>query len=106
MGFCVIARFWQDRDLNSSGKINSFCLDFLANPLKFIMADPYYAPGKHRAAKVDQLFTAVAKHYDLINDIQSFGLHRSWKQRVIQVARVQPGDHTLDICSGTGDLAI
>jgi len=70
------------------------------------MADQYYAPGKHRSAKVDQLFTAVAKHYDLINDIQSFGLHRSWKQRVIQVASVQPGDHTLDICSGTGDLAI
>jgi demethylmenaquinone methyltransferase/2-methoxy-6-polyprenyl-1,4-benzoquinol methylase len=70
------------------------------------MADPYYAPGKHRAAKVDELFTSVAKRYDLINDIQSFGLHRYWKRRVIHLAGVQRGDRALDICSGTGDLAL
>ena len=70
------------------------------------MADPYYAPGKHRAAKVDKLFTIVARHYDFINDIQSFGLHRYWKGKLVRLAFVRPGDRALDICSGTGDLAI
>jgi demethylmenaquinone methyltransferase / 2-methoxy-6-polyprenyl-1,4-benzoquinol methylase len=70
------------------------------------MADPYYAPGKHRADKVDKLFTIVARHYDFINDIQSFGLHRYWKGKLVRLALVRPGDRALDICSGTGDLAI
>jgi demethylmenaquinone methyltransferase/2-methoxy-6-polyprenyl-1,4-benzoquinol methylase len=65
-----------------------------------------FAPGKPRGEEVNQLFTAVAPRYDLINDLQSFGLHRLWKQRVIDLARPRPGEHALDICCGTGDLAV
>ena len=66
----------------------------------------FFAPGTPRAQKVNQLFTAVAKRYDLINDLQSFGLHRYWKRRVIDLARPRPGEHALDVCCGTGDLAL
>jgi len=66
----------------------------------------FFAPGAHPAEKVNQLFTAVARRYDLINDLQSLGLHRYWKRRVIDLARAQPGERALDVCCGTGDLAL
>ena len=69
------------------------------------MANTFYAPGDQRAAKVHDLFSRIAPRYDLINDLQSFGLHRYWKRRVVQMARPQPGQRALDLCCGTGDLA-
>ena len=62
-------------------------------------------PGEQRAAKVNDLFAAIARRYDLLNDLQSFGLHRRWKRRVVELAAVQPGDRALDLCCGTGDIA-
>jgi demethylmenaquinone methyltransferase/2-methoxy-6-polyprenyl-1,4-benzoquinol methylase len=70
------------------------------------VANKFFAPGLQRSEKVDQLFTAIAPHYDLINDLQSLGLHRYWKRRVVKLAGVRPGDQALDICCGTGDLSL
>jgi len=68
------------------------------------MSDRFYEPGQRRAARVLDLFAAVAPRYDLINDLQSFGLHRCWKRRFIRLAGVQPRDRVLDLCCGTGDI--
>ena len=70
------------------------------------MANIYFDPGEQRANKVNDLFARIAPRYDLINDLQSFGLHRYWKRRVIRLAHPQPGDRALDVCCGTGDLAL
>jgi demethylmenaquinone methyltransferase/2-methoxy-6-polyprenyl-1,4-benzoquinol methylase len=70
------------------------------------MANTYFDPGDQRAAKVHDLFSRIAPRYDLINDLQSLGLHRHWKRRVIQLAHPQPGQRALDLCCGTGDLAL
>lgn len=70
------------------------------------MSNVFYDAGEQRAAKVNDLFAAIARHYDLINDLQSFGLHRLWKRRVVRLARIEPGDRALDLCCGTGDLAL
>lgn len=70
------------------------------------MSNVFYAPGRQRAAKVNDLFAAIARRYDLLNDLQSFGLHRRWKRRVVELAAVKPGDRALDLCCGTGDLAL
>ena len=70
------------------------------------MASTFFDPGDQRAAKVGDLFARIAPRYDLINDLQSFGLHRLWKRRVIRLARPQPGERALDVCCGTGDLAL
>lgn len=51
------------------------------------------------------LFAGVASRYDFINDIQSLGLHRFWKRRVVRLARVGCGQRALDVCCGTGDVA-
>jgi len=69
------------------------------------VSNVFYAPGEARAAKVNDLFARIARRYDLINDLQSFGLHRNWKRRVAELARVSPGDRALDLCCGTGDIA-
>ncbi len=69
------------------------------------MSNVFYAPGPRRAEKVGDLFAAIARRYDRINDLQSFGLHRRWKRRVVQLAGARPGDRALDVCCGTGDLA-
>ena len=70
------------------------------------MSNTFYAPGEQRAAKVNDLFAAIARRYDLINDLQSFGLHRLWKRRVVKLAAVKPAQRALDLCCGTGDLAL
>ncbi len=70
------------------------------------MSNAFYDAGEQRAAKVNDLFAAIARRYDLINDLQSFGLHRLWKRRVVQLAQIKRGDRALDLCCGTGDLAL
>lgn len=69
------------------------------------MSNSFYAPGEQRAEKVHALFATIAPRYDLINDVQSFGLHRRWKRRLVTLAEVKPGQRALDVCCGTGDLA-
>ena len=69
------------------------------------MPDSFYAADETRAQRVNDLFATIAPRYDLINDLQSFGLHRAWKRRLIQLAEVRPGMRALDVCCGTGDVA-
>lgn len=69
------------------------------------MANDYFDPGEQRAAKVVELFARIAPRYDLLNDLQSFGLHRYWKRKVLRLAQVHSGERALDLCCGTGDLA-
>jgi demethylmenaquinone methyltransferase/2-methoxy-6-polyprenyl-1,4-benzoquinol methylase len=69
------------------------------------VSNVFYAPGAPRAAKVNDLFAAIARRYDLLNDLQSFGLHRRWKRRVAALAAAAPGARALDLCCGTGDIA-
>ena len=69
------------------------------------MANRFYIEGEQRGAGVNDLFARVAPRYDLINDLQSFALHRAWKRRVVRMAQVRPGERALDVCCGTGDIA-
>lgn len=70
------------------------------------MANAFFEPGTQRAARVNALFGRVARRYDLINDLQSFGLHRLWKRRLVELANPGPADRALDLCCGTGDIAL
>ena len=69
------------------------------------VSNEFYVPGDQRATKVNDLFARIARRYDFLNDLQSFGLHRSWKRRVVKLAQVTPGSAALDLCCGTGDIA-
>ncbi|MCL1886746.1 MAG: bifunctional demethylmenaquinone methyltransferase/2-methoxy-6-polyprenyl-1,4-benzoquinol methylase UbiE [Betaproteobacteria bacterium] len=58
-----------------------------------------------KARKVAGVFNRVAQHYDLMNDLMSAGLHRTWKAFTVSQAGVREGFRVLDIAGGTGDLA-
>ena len=53
---------------------------------------------------VQKLFSEVSKKYDLMNDIMSFGTHRLWKKRLIEIMNINSKDKIIDVGSGTGDL--
>ena len=69
------------------------------------MSNKYYKTGPQRAALVGTLFGALAPRYDLINDLQSLGLHRRWKNLLAKMAGAKRGQKALDLCCGTGDIA-
>jgi demethylmenaquinone methyltransferase/2-methoxy-6-polyprenyl-1,4-benzoquinol methylase len=69
------------------------------------MANRYLQMGNERASRVEALFNAIAPRYDLINDLQSLGLHRRWKRQLVRRAQLRPGETALDVCCGTGDIA-
>ena len=58
-----------------------------------------------KAKKVADVFHSVANKYDLMNDVMSAGLHRSWKRFAVSVSGVDRGDKVLDIAGGSGDLS-
>ena len=60
---------------------------------------------EEKAARVGQVFSSVARKYDLMNDVMSMGIHRLWKRHTVQRAAVRPGMRVLDLAGGTGDLA-
>jgi demethylmenaquinone methyltransferase/2-methoxy-6-polyprenyl-1,4-benzoquinol methylase len=54
---------------------------------------------------VGEVFTSVARSYDLMNDLMSFGIHRLWKRHFVAISGVRRGDRVLDLAGGTGDIA-
>ena len=54
---------------------------------------------------VNSVFTKVFKRYDLMNDLMSFGIHRVWKKKFIDMMNPQPNTKLIDVASGTGDIA-
>ncbi|MCB1838007.1 MAG: bifunctional demethylmenaquinone methyltransferase/2-methoxy-6-polyprenyl-1,4-benzoquinol methylase UbiE [Alcanivoracaceae bacterium] len=61
---------------------------------------------EEKQKKVAGVFRSVARRYDIMNDLISFGSHRILKRFTIEMAGVRPGHKVLDLAGGTGDLAI
>ncbi|MGD0059988.1 MAG: bifunctional demethylmenaquinone methyltransferase/2-methoxy-6-polyprenyl-1,4-benzoquinol methylase UbiE [Verrucomicrobiia bacterium] len=74
------------------------------------MESKFYQADEHRAEKVQELFATIARRYDRLNDIMSAGLHRRWKRRLVELAlgKAEGGKQmrVLDLCCGTGDIAL
>jgi demethylmenaquinone methyltransferase/2-methoxy-6-polyprenyl-1,4-benzoquinol methylase len=58
------------------------------------------------AGQVNRMFDRVAGRYDALNSVMTAGLHHRWRERAAARAQLNPGDTALDICCGTGDLAL
>lgn len=56
--------------------------------------------------EVNQLFTRVAPHYDKLNNVISLGTQKLWRKKLLAGLEFKPGVKAIDICCGTGDLAI
>jgi demethylmenaquinone methyltransferase / 2-methoxy-6-polyprenyl-1,4-benzoquinol methylase len=52
------------------------------------------------------MFDRIAGVYDLMNTAMTAGLHHGWRKRAADRAELEPGDSALDLCCGTGDLAL
>ena len=57
-----------------------------------------------KAEYVQSKFSKIASRYDLFNDLITQGMHRYWKNFMVEKAALKAGDTALDICCGTGDI--
>ena len=53
---------------------------------------------------VENVFSTVFERYDVMNDLMSFGMHRIWKQRLLNIMRPSDDQSLIDVGCGTGDI--
>ena len=63
-------------------------------------------PEAEKAGKVQNVFTSVASKYDIMNDMMSVGIHRIWKEAMMDWLAPRPGQRLLDVAGGTGDISL
>lgn len=63
-------------------------------------------PWAEKAALVRAVFDGVADRYDLMNDLMSLGIHRLWREAMVDWLAPRPGIRLLDMAGGTGDIAL
>ncbi|ROU01285.1 bifunctional demethylmenaquinone methyltransferase/2-methoxy-6-polyprenyl-1,4-benzoquinol methylase UbiE [Histidinibacterium lentulum] len=62
-------------------------------------------PEAEKAGRVRGVFSSVASRYDVMNDLMSGGIHRLWKDAMMDWLAPRPGQRLLDVAGGTGDIA-
>jgi demethylmenaquinone methyltransferase/2-methoxy-6-polyprenyl-1,4-benzoquinol methylase len=62
-------------------------------------------PESEKAGRVRGIFGSVAGKYDVMNDAMSFGIHRLWKDAMMDWLAPRAGQRLLDVAGGTGDIA-
>ncbi len=62
-------------------------------------------PEAAKADMVHGVFSRVANRYDVMNDLMSGGVHRLWKDAMMDWLAPRPGQRLLDVAGGTGDIA-
>jgi len=62
-------------------------------------------PEDEKAGLVHEVFTSVASRYDLMNDLMSGGIHRLWKDAMMDWLAPRSDQRLLDVAGGTGDIA-
>lgn len=96
--------------------LNRSCTQILSNSNRYYSADA--ASNQETASfgfkevnkddkqtEVNKVFTNVAEKYDIMNDIMSFGLHRVWKNHLINEISPNYQMKLIDVAGGTGDIA-
>ena len=56
--------------------------------------------------RIAGMFDAIAGRYDFLNHVLSAGIDRRWRRRAVRALELTGGERVLDLCTGTGDLAI
>ncbi len=63
-------------------------------------------PEDEKVKWVMRHFNTVARKYDLMNTLLSFGIHHLWKRDAVRMLKLKAGDWVIDVCGGTGDLSV
>jgi demethylmenaquinone methyltransferase / 2-methoxy-6-polyprenyl-1,4-benzoquinol methylase len=74
----------------------------MTDPVNF--GDELVSP-EEKTRRVGEVFSSVARRYDLMNDLMSGGMHRLWKDRFVSRVKPRSGEEILDMAGGTGDVA-
>ena len=65
------------------------------------------APGVlHDKARTPRMFSDIAHRYDFLNHALSLNIDRRWRRELVRACEVKPGEHVVDVATGTGDVAI
>jgi len=67
---------------------------------------PAVGGAEEFAGQIRGMFDRIAGVYDPLNSAMTVGLHHRWRERAADRAELEPGDTALDVCCGTGDLAL
>jgi demethylmenaquinone methyltransferase/2-methoxy-6-polyprenyl-1,4-benzoquinol methylase len=62
--------------------------------------------GRKKSQLIRGYFNTVAQKYDMMNTLLSFGIHHMWKRTAVRTMGLKSGDRVIDVCGGTGDLAM
>ena len=62
-------------------------------------------PEGEKSGRVQGVFHSVASKYDIMNDVMSVGIHRLWKDAMMDWLAPRPGQRLLDVAGGTGDIS-
>ncbi len=63
-------------------------------------------PAQEKGKWVRDHFDTIARKYDVMNTLLSFGIHYLWKRKAIRLLGLKSGERVIDVCGGTGDLSI
>ncbi len=85
----------RERPSQADGWLERLATSFGARPVD---------PGE-KGRLVGEVFARVASRYDLMNDLMSLGVHRLWKEALVDWLYPRPGLELLDLAGGTGDIA-
>ena len=78
----------------------------MRDPVSLSKSFGYQSVDEHeRELRIRRVFEAVARRYDLMNDLMSFGIHRWWKRVLVATAAPRAGQRIVDLAGGTGDVA-
>lgn len=61
---------------------------------------------QEKAGYVRKTFNTIARRYDLMNTLMSFGLDQQWRRMAVEHVAAHPGANILDVCCGTGKLVM
>ena len=58
------------------------------------------------ADRIKNLFSAIARHYDFLNALLSLRRDSAWRRETVKASNIEPTSKVLDVCTGTGELAL
>ena len=59
-----------------------------------------------QAHRIKNLFSAIARYYDFLNSLLSLKRDKMWRRETVKASEIEPTSKVLDVCTGTGELAL